>query len=66
MVWSSSWALTEGVPAHDEAEFYNRLKRTTPACSYWVPTARGLSRPDRPTSVSPPVTSPWLVVRLAS
>ena len=60
-------AITEGVPAHDEAYFYNKLKRDypgTPGCS--ARTARASSAPASPTSASPPATSPRRAVRSAS
>ena len=51
--------ITEGIPAQDEAWFYNKLKRDFPntfACS--ARTARASSAPESATSASPPARSP--------
>ena len=50
--------ITEGIPAQDEALFYNLLKRDhpTPGCSGRI--ALGSSRRGSATSASPQVTSP--------
>ena len=38
-------AITEGVPAHDEAEFYNRLKRDHPGVQLLGPNCPGIISP---------------------
>ncbi|MDG1465022.1 MAG: succinate--CoA ligase subunit alpha, partial [Acidimicrobiales bacterium] len=38
-------AITEGVPAHDEAEFYNRLKRDHPGVQMLGPNCPGIISP---------------------
>jgi succinyl-CoA synthetase alpha subunit len=59
--------ITEGVPAQDEAYFFNKLKRDFPGTrSSWGPTARASSAPARPTSASPPARSPRPAARWAS
>jgi succinyl-CoA synthetase beta subunit len=58
--------ITEGIPAQDEALFYNRLRRDHPGPGSSVPTARGSSRRASATSGSPRVTSPWPADRWAS
>ena len=58
--------ITEGVPAHDEAWFYNKLKRDFPTCGCSGPTAPASSRRANATSVSLPGTSPRPVGRSAS
>ena len=50
--------ITEGVPAQDEAWFYNKLQRDFPNVQLLGRTARGSSAPASATSESPPVTSP--------
>ena len=51
--------ITEGVPAHDEAWFYNKLKRDFPGtCGCSAPTAPASSARASATSASPPATSP--------
>ena len=39
--------ITEGVPAHDEAWFYNKLRRDFPDVTCWAPTAPASSAPAR-------------------
>ena len=58
--------ITEGVPAQDEAWFFNKLRRDFPNTRLLGPTARGSSAPARPTSASPPGTSPRKAARSAS
>ena len=40
-------AITEGVPAHDEAEFYNRLRRDHPDVQLLGPNCPGIISPGR-------------------
>ncbi|MBC8364441.1 MAG: succinate--CoA ligase subunit alpha [Actinobacteria bacterium] len=40
-------AITEGVPAHDEARFYNRLKRDFPGVQMLGPNCPGIISPGR-------------------
>ena len=59
--------ITEGVPAHDEAWFFNKLRSATSrARSCSARTAPASSAPGRRTSASPPGTSPRPAVRSAS
>ncbi len=60
-------AITEGVPAHDEAWFFNKLQRDFPrraSCS--ARTVLASSAQESATSESPLVTSPNLVAPSAS
>ena len=59
-------AITEGVPAHDEAYFYNKLKRDFPGTQLLARTARASSAPGSATSASPRATSLRRGVRWAS
>ena len=58
--------ITEGVPAQDEAYFFNKVKRDFPAPASSARTAPASSAPARPTSASPPARSPRPAVRSAS
>ena len=58
--------ITEGVPAQDEAWFYNKLKEDFPSTRLLGPTAPGSSAPASATSASPPATSPSPAARSAS
>jgi succinyl-CoA synthetase alpha subunit len=59
-------SVTEGVPAHDEARFYNRLRRDFPDAHCWDPTAPESSRLESATSGSRQATSPFRVARSES
>ena len=58
--------ITEGVPAQDEAWFFNKLRRDFPRPSCSARTARASSAPASATSASPPATSPRPAARSAS
>ena len=58
--------ITEGVPAHDEAWFYNKLKRDFPDVQLLGPNCPGIISPGKATSASPRATSPRRVARSAS
>ena len=59
-------AVTEGIPMHDEASFYNRVKRDFPASRVLGPNCPGSSRRASATSASFLPRSRRPVVRSAS
>ena len=58
--------ITEGVPAHDEAWFFNKLQRDFPDTRLLGPNCPGIISPGKATSASPPATSPRRAARSAS